>query len=83
MTTPDGRPSTPVTARHLGVEAGDAAVQARPQGGGMFTAAGEAQVVNTNQDRGLAPGDAASGLATLRGNVANASADSAQFTREL
>ncbi len=36
MTTPDGSPSQPVTARQLGFAAGDAAVQANPTGGGMW-----------------------------------------------
>jgi len=74
MSSPTGQPSQPVTARRLGFEAGDAAVQA---------AAGEATVVNTNQDVStIGAGDAASGLATQKGNIAMQPAGSPQFTKD-
>lgn len=84
MTTPDGTPSERVTARRIGFEPGDAAVQARPVGGGQFTAGGEARLSGTNQDVSRSgAADAASGLRSQKGNVAMEPAPSPQFTREV
>ena len=53
--------------------ANDAATQAN---------AGESKVIGINQDRSATgAGDAASGLSTLRGNIANEPATGSQFTR--
>lgn len=45
--------------------------------------AGESKVIGTKKERSATgAGDAASGLGTLRGNVANESATGSQFTRD-
>ena len=83
MTTPDGNPPTPVTSRQLGFEAGDAAVQSRPVGGGAFTGGGEARVVDVNQDVStLGAADASSSLVRRVSNIADKQAASPQFVRD-
>lgn len=74
MTTPDGNPSTPVTAVPKVFGAVDVATQA---------AAGEATVIGTDQDRSVSGRpDAASGMSSLTGGVAMAPGDTPPFRRD-
>lgn len=72
MTTPNGNPTGANPARPKGFQSGEAAVQANPTGGGMFTGGGEAKVIGSNQDKSATgAADASSGMATQKKGQAN------------
>lgn len=81
MTTPNGNPTGANPARPRGYSSDDAAVQASPTGGGLFTGGGEATVRGTNQDTSsTGAADATSGASLLKKGFISAPAESNTFT---